>query len=306
MERLQDNRQVKKYVEQLQENDRMAEARECRYLMEQIDNLEWQLETVKSELKNLRRQLAKAERGVPQRSMKAAVQRAENVMKEVKGYIREIKRSVVSGMRKAVREVKKKGAAALDGAIDKLYIRVMLRNISMSMERSSDNMQETINRIIAASEESQKTKIHKRNISRVLFGKGREEVPETFELGAAARNAVRPFEIVDGICNEIQKQADRLEQRMARLSRRVELDKTVNVRQGGYARKQEVMQGDRVPRFYNTGQGKGQEQGGRNEQMAGTQTIRMLQEFRKSHGQSGRHGNMTKANKKRQCREIQV
>lgn len=285
MERLQDNQQVKKYVEQLQKNDRIAEARECRYLVEQIDNLEWQLETVRSELKNLRRQFAKAERGAPQRSMKAAFRRAENVMKEVKGYIREIKRSIVSGMKKAMRNVKKKGAAAFDGAIDKLYIRVMLRNISMSMERSSDNMQETINRIIAASEESQKTKIHKRNISRVLFGKGREEIPETFELGAAAKNAVRPFEIVDGVCNEIQKQADRLEQRMARLSRRVELDKTMNVRQEGYARKQVVMHVDRVPQFYNTGQGKGQEQGGRNEHMAGTQTIKMLQEFRKSHEQ---------------------
>ncbi len=135
--------------------------------------------------------------------MKAVVRRTENVVKEVKGYIREIKRSIVSGMRKAVRNVKKKGASALDTAIDKLYIRVTLRNISMGMERASANTRETINRIVAASEESQKTKIHKRNISRALFGKGREEVPETFELGVAARNVVRPFEIVNGLCSEI-------------------------------------------------------------------------------------------------------
>ena len=63
MERLQDNQQVKRYVEQLQGHDRMVEARECQYLMEQIDHLEWQLEMMGKELKNLRRQLGKADEG---------------------------------------------------------------------------------------------------------------------------------------------------------------------------------------------------------------------------------------------------
>ncbi len=281
MERLQDNQHVKRYVEQLQKHDRMVEARECQYLMEQIDHLEWQLEMMGKELKNLRRQIGKAERGTPRRSMKAVVRRTENVVKEVKGYIREIKRSIVSGMRTAVRNVKRKGASALDTAIDKLYIRVMLRNISMGMERASANMRETINRIAAASEESQKTKIHKRNISRALFGKGREEIPETFELGVAVRSAARPFEILNGLCSEIGKQAERLEGRMERLSRQVELEKTFNVRQEDHAWKQAKTQGDRILQCRKAGQ----EQGIWNGQMAKPQTMRTLQEFKKLHEQ---------------------
>ena len=281
MERLQDNQQVKRYVEQLQGHDRMVEARECQYLMEQIDHLEWQLGMMGKELKNLRRQLGKAERGTPQRRMKAVVRRTENVVKEVKGYIREIKRSIVSGMRKAVRNVKKKGASALDTALDKLYIRVMLRNISMGMERASANMRETINRIAAASEESQKTKIHKRNISRALFGKGREEVPETFELGVAARNVVRPFEIVNGLCSEIGKQVERLEGRMERLSRRVELEK------GQKVHGQEGVEANRALRPRNV------EQLGiqrvQEEDIKRKQSIRKIQEYTKSCRQTGQN-----------------
>lgn len=143
----------------------------------------------------------------------------EREVRDAKKQIQEIKDSILSGMKKAVRSFRKKGAAALDGAIDKLHIRVMLRSISMGMERSAINMQETIDRISAASEEFQKTKIHKKNISRALIGKEREKIPEEFRPGVLARSVMGPFKMVMGLCAGIRKQADALEERMVQLSR---------------------------------------------------------------------------------------
>jgi len=208
MERLQDNPQAEQFIRLLLEVDRQREANECRYLLEQIDDLEQQLETVGRELQSLKGQLKKAERGTPERQLKTASRRVEREVREAKEQIREIKDSILSGIGKAVRSFKRKGAAVLDGAIDKLHIRVALRSISRSMERAAINMQETVDRISTASEESQQTKIHKKNISRALFGKEREEIPEEFTPGMLARNVIRPFAAVKGMCEGIRKKAD--------------------------------------------------------------------------------------------------
>ncbi len=128
-------------------------------------------------------------------------------------------------MGKAVRGFKRKGAAALDGAIDKLHIRAALRNLSRGMERAAANMQEAIDRISAASAESQQAGIHKKNISRALFGMAREEIPEEFTPGVLAGNAIRPFAAVKGLCEGIKKQADGLEERMETLPRHVKTDR---------------------------------------------------------------------------------
>lgn len=208
MEQLQDIQQAEQFIQLLLEADRQREARECRHLLEQIDDLERQLETVGRELRSLKGQLGKAERGTPERHLKTAARHVEREVREAKEQLREIKDSILSGMGKAVRNFKRKGVEALDGAIDKLHIRVALRNISRSMERAAINMQETIDRISAASEESRQTKIHRRNISRALMGKERETMPEELRPGILARSVIRPFEALKELCEGIRKQAD--------------------------------------------------------------------------------------------------
>lgn len=290
MERLQDNWQVKEYFRMLQENDRQRQAGEYRVLLEQIDNLEWQLETLGKELKSLRGQLAKADRGTVERSMETAARRVGREVKAAKAHIQEIKRSILLGMGKAVREAKRSGAAALDKAVDKLHIRVMLRNISMGMERSSINIQETIDRITAASRQSQEAKIHKKNAARALFGKEQEKVPEKLELGVVARNTARSFAAVKGICDEIRKQADGLEERMVRLSGRVETDREENANAGQEVNVQgqaglRKNKGMEIPHAGRMGVQRKIVQG---ETMDRPQTVRTLREYTVSHRQSGR------------------
>lgn len=253
MERLQDNQQAERFIRLLIEADRQKEAMECRNLLEQIDDLERQLETVGRELRGLKEQLGKAERGTPERQLKTVSRRVEREVKEAKKQIGEIKDSILAGMGKAVRDFKRKGSEALDGGIDKLHVRVALRNISRGMERAAINMQETIARIRAASEESQQTKIHKKNISRVLMGKERETVPDEFQLGIVARSAVRPFETVKGLCEGIWKQADALEERIVRMSRNIGTDREQGARQEAQSREQQGYQEPQVrewQRFY--------------------------------------------------------
>ncbi len=290
MERLQDNQQVKEYFRMLQENDRQRQAGKYRALLEQINNLEWQLETVGKELKSLRGQLAKEDRGSVERGLETAARRVGREVKAAKEHIQEIKRSILSGMEKAVREAKRSGAAALDKAVDKLHIRVMLRNISMGMERSSIHIQETIDRITAASRQSQEANIHKKNAARALFGKEQEKVPEKLEMGAVARNTTRSFAMVKGICDEIRKQADGLEERIVRLSGRVETDREENVNVGQEANIQEQAgmrknKGVEIPHAGRMGVQRKIVQG---ETMDRPQTVRMLREYTVSHRQSGR------------------
>ena len=253
MERLQDNQQAERFIRLLIEADRQKEAMECRNLLEQIDDLERQLEMVGRELRGLKEQLGKAERGTLERQLKTVSRRVEREVKEAKKQIGEIKDSILAGMGKAVRDFKRKSAEALDGVIDKLHVRVALRNISRGMERVAIHMQETIDRINAASEESQQTKIHKRNVSRVLMGKERETVPDEFQLGIVARSAVRPFETVKKLCEGIRKQADALEERIVRMSRRIETDRGEENGQETQSREQREFQGPQVRewrRFY--------------------------------------------------------
>lgn len=70
MELLQDNQQAEQFIRLLLEVDRQREAKECRNLLEQIDVLERQLETVGREIRSLKGQLGKAERGTPERSLR--------------------------------------------------------------------------------------------------------------------------------------------------------------------------------------------------------------------------------------------
>jgi hypothetical protein len=253
MERLQDSQQAERFIRLLLEEERQKEARECRNLLEQIDDLERQLETVGRELRGLKEQLGKAGRGTPERNLKTVARRVEREVKEAKKQIQEIKDSILAGMGKAVRDFKRKGSEALDGVIDKLHVRVALRNISRGMERAAIKMQETIDRIRVASEESQQTKIHKRNVSRVLMGKERETVPEEFQLGIAARSAIRPFETVKGLCEGIRKQADVLEEKIVRMSRHIEMDRGEENSQETQSQEQQEFQGSQVRewrRFY--------------------------------------------------------
>jgi hypothetical protein len=279
MEQLQDIQQAEQFIRLLLDADRQREAKECRHLLEQIDDLERQLETVGRELKSLKGQLGKAERGTPERHLKTAARHVEREVREAKEQIREIKDSILSGMGKAVRDFKRKGVEALDGAIDKLHIRVALRNISRSMERAAINMQKTIDRINAASEESQQTKIHKRNISRALMGKERETIPEEFRPGILARSAIRPFETVKELCGGIQKQADALEERVVRLSRQVGMDRGQETRQEAQTQGQQEFQ---EPKIREWGKFQEPQMWEEQETRERRETIQSLQEYKKS------------------------
>ncbi len=274
MEQLQDIQQAEQFIRLLLDADRQREAKECRHLLEQIDDLERQLETVGRELKSLKGQLGKAER-----HLKTAARHVEREVREAKEQIREIKDSILSGMGKAVRDFKRKGVEALDGAIDKLHIRVALRNISRSMERAAINMQKTIDRINAASEESQQTKIHKRNISRALMGKERETIPEEFRPGILARSAIRPFETVKELCGGIQKQADALEERVVRLSRQVGMDRGQETRQEAQTQGQQEFQ---EPKIREWGKFQEPQMWEEQETRERRETIQSLQEYKKS------------------------
>ena len=225
------------------------------------------------------RSLGKAERGTPERHLKTAARHVEREVREAKEQIREIKDSILSGMGKAVRDFKRKGVEALDGAIDKLHIRVALRNISRSMERAAINMQKTIDRINAASEESQQTKIHKRNISRALMGKERETIPEEFRPGILARSAIRPFETVKELCGGIQKQADALEERVVRLSRQVGMDRGQETRQEAQTQGQQEFQ---EPKIREWGKFQEPQMWEEQETRERRETIQSLQEYKKS------------------------
>ena len=274
MEQLQDIQQAEQFIRLLLDADRQREAKECRHLLEQIDDLERQLETVGRDLKSLKGQLGKAER-----HLKTAARHVEREVREAKEQIREIKDSILSGMGKAVRDFKRKGVEALDGAIDKLHIRVALRNISRSMERAAINMQKTIDRINAASEESQQTKIHKRNISRALMGKERETIPEEFRPGILARSAIRPFETVKELCGGIQKQADALEERVVRLSRQVGMDRGQETRQEAQTQGQQEFQ---EPKIREWGKFQEPQMWEEQETRERRETIQSLQEYKKS------------------------
>lgn len=279
MERLQDNQQAERFIRLLIEADRQKEAMECRNLLEQIDDLERQLEMVGRELRGLKEQLGKAERGTLERQLKTVSRRVEREVKEAKKQIGEIKDSILAGMGKAVRDFKRKSAEALDGVIDKLHVRVALRNISRGMERVAIHMQETIDRINAASEESQQTKIHKRNISRALMGKERETIPEEFRPGILARSAIRPFETVKELCGGIQKQADALEERVVRLSRQVGMDRGQETRQEAQTQGQQEFQ---EPKIREWGKFQEPQMWEEQETRERRETIQSLQEYKKS------------------------
>ncbi len=299
MERLQDNRQAEQFLRLLLEADRQKEAKECRYLLEQIDDLERQLETAGRELKSLKGQLKKAERGTPERQLKTASRRVEREVKEAKEQIRKIKDSLLSGTGKAVRGFKRKGAAALDGAVDKLHIQAALRNLSRGMERAATNMQEALDRISAASAESQQARLHKKNISRILFGEAREEIPEEFTPGVLARNAIRPFAAVKGLCEEIKKQADGLEERMETLPRHVKRDRNRETENRSRISEQPKFHEEpvRTWRKFDGPQERRTEikqQAAKAEQARRPETIEGLREYKKNCRQKNQAGNQVK------------
>lgn len=308
MEQLQDSQQAERFIRLLLEGDRQRESKECRHLLEQIDDLERQLETVGRELQSLKGQLGKAERGTPERHLKTASRHVEREVREAKEQIREIKDSILSGMGKAVRSFKRKGAEALDEAIDKLHIRAALRNISRSMERAAINMEEAIDRIGAASEESQQTKIHKKNISRALMGKERETISEEFRPGILARSAIRPFETVKELCRGIRKQADALEERIVQMSRQAGVDRGRETRQETEMQVQQEFQEPQIrewrkfnepqmPEQSNVQPGPKRPQAVKTEQVQKWETIQSLQEYKKSHKQKAPSENLIKRGK---------
>ena len=159
--------------------------------VQQISDMERRLAEATDELKAMRQEVQKMQESRLKTSLQktnAALEKRIHVMHE---KLAELKSNIVEGCKRALAEVKAKGAAALNGIARFFHIRPLLESLRADMTKNIEADNRAIAKIQAYSKEFHKAGQHIRNMGRAVRGK--ELIQEEKPNGRLSKALEAPY-----------------------------------------------------------------------------------------------------------------
>lgn len=166
---------IKKFSQLLNENGMSSQKKEFDYLIQYIDQMEYQFDTVLEELKNVKQELNSIQDKTFRATANKAVDKVTIKVNDAKNSLIKLKQHVIKTVDKAVIEFKKQGKSALNSAIKKLNVKGMMETIKKGLDNSVELMDQSIDQLSKLGNEIHEANSHLKNIGRIFIGKGAKE-----------------------------------------------------------------------------------------------------------------------------------
>ena len=170
----------------------------------------------------------------------------EQDVKEAKGFISEIKNSIIQGCKNAVQAVKESGIKALDNLASFFNVKAPFQNMEQYATQRIERCNKAIGKIEAFAREYHKVGMGLKNMARVLTGKERIDTPK--EVGKLAAAVSAPFKAARTLAatdRNIARSAinaiDRLEERSDSIRVNQAQQKSDKADRGNNSQKKEAM-----------------------------------------------------------------
>ena len=192
---LMDDRAISEFLSIMKRAGRQSQADEYAQLFGSVDVMQKQLNETLSELKTVRKQLddIQSRKNPVKRAFTAVVEKLEAELNAIQEQLNALKEKLITGAKSAVRSVKEKGMAALNGVFRFFKVKEDLQATIKSSTAAIESANRAINKIEAISNEYHAMGTHTRNIRAVLFGKevSTQEQKENGKLSKALQGLVR-------------------------------------------------------------------------------------------------------------------
>ena len=138
---------IKKFSQLLDENGMNDQKKEFEYLIQYIDQMENQFDTVLEELRSVKQELNTIQDKTFRATANKAVDKVTAKVTETKKTLIKLKQHVIKTVDKAINEFKKQGKSALSSAAKKLNVKGMIKTIKKGLDSATKLMDQNIDHL---------------------------------------------------------------------------------------------------------------------------------------------------------------
>ena len=185
---------IKKFSQLLDENGMNDQKKEFEYLIQYIDQMENQFDTVLEELRSVKQELNTIQDKTFRATANKVVDKVTAKVTETKKTLIKLKQHVIKTVDKAVNEFKKQGKSALSSAVKKLNVKEMIKTIKKGLDSATKLMDQNIDYLSKLGDEIHKANSHLKNVGRIFIGKDTKEItPRNTEKGLISKTQENLF-----------------------------------------------------------------------------------------------------------------
>lgn len=185
---LSQQKNIKKFSQLLDENGMSDQKKEFDYLIQYIDQMENQFDTVLEELRSVKQELNTIQDKTFRATANKAVDKVTTKVNEAKNSLIKLKKHVIKTVDKAANDFKKQGKSALTSAIKKLNVKGTVETIKRGLDNATKSMDQNIDHLSKLGDEIHEANSHLKNIGRMVIGKdAKEATPRNTNKGLISK-----------------------------------------------------------------------------------------------------------------------
>ena len=167
---------IKKFSQLLGENGMSDQKKEFDYLIQYIDQMENQFDTVLEELRSVKQELNTIQDKTFRATANKAVDKVTAKVNDAKNSLIKLKQHVLKTVDKAVNDFKRQGKSALTAAVKKLNVKGMIETIKKGLDSATKSMDQNIDYLSKLGNEIHEANSHLKNVGRMFIGKDTKEI----------------------------------------------------------------------------------------------------------------------------------
>lgn len=162
---------MKRFLQLLDENDMSEQKENVEFLATYVDSMEYQINAVLDELKNVQKELANIQDKTLKATVTRTVDKVTHKVEDCKNSLMKLKKHIINTVDKAVSDFKIRGKSALSRGLETLKVKEMLNTIKKGLDGMNNIADESIDNLSKLGDEVHAVNSHFKNIGRMLTGK---------------------------------------------------------------------------------------------------------------------------------------
>ncbi|WP_455684814.1 DUF6674 family protein [Thomasclavelia sp.] len=167
---------MKRFLQLLDENDMSEQKENVEFLATYVDSMEYQLNEVLNELKNVKTELTAIQDKTLKATATRTVDKVTHKVEECKCSLLKLKQHIINTVDKAVSDFKIKGKSALSKGLETLKVKEILSTIKKGLDGMNQIADESIDNLSKLGDEVHAVNSHFKNIGRIFLGKEAKDI----------------------------------------------------------------------------------------------------------------------------------
>lgn len=219
---LREQPDIKELFEVLQGSGLKKEQQEVETLVDYLESMGNQFSQMIGELQAMRGELEKMRDKGIRASVSRVLESAENKTQEIWGKVTMIGKNLIQSAKNALAAFREKGVGALRKAVSAMKIPQVLSAVKGMMHHGAQKMNGKAEKTQMLAQELHKAKEHRKNVGRILTGRGAKEPTEQVADGGILANIQKAFLTCGRMYAGMEQAADKALHRVEQFCRGAE------------------------------------------------------------------------------------